>query len=233
MKANVDQTEIEKFTKLADQWWDPKGPLSTLHAVNPLRIQWMLEQAELNNQTMLDVGCGAGILTEQLSQFSPNVTGIDLAPACIEAAQKHAESLSHPPTYRLISAEELSETCPQQFDIISCLECLEHVPNPSTILKACAHMLKPGGHLFISTLNRTPKAFLQAIIGAEYLLKMIPKGTHHYKEFIRPSELLSWMKPLPLSLKSMKGITYNLGTKQFLLCNDVSVNYLMHLQKRG
>jgi 2-polyprenyl-6-hydroxyphenyl methylase/3-demethylubiquinone-9 3-methyltransferase len=231
MNNNVDQQEVEKFTKLADRWWDTEGPLKTLHSVNPLRIQWMMHQANLDDKHILDIGCGGGILTEALAKFSPNVVGIDRAKDCLDVAILHAKSMENPPTYQYISAEEFAKKNPASFDIISCLECLEHVPEPQSILTACSILLKPGGDLFLSTLNRTAKAFVQAIIGAEYILKMIPKGTHRYKEFIKPSELIQWMNKLPFRLQSMKGITYNPGTKQFLLCDDVSVNYLMHLKR--
>lgn len=231
MTDNVNPVEVDKFTQLADEWWNINGPLYTLHAINPLRVQWLLDQTELKDKAILDIGCGGGILTESLSQLSAKVTGIDQAADCLEVAKNHAKALTHPPEYLCIRAEDLAEQRLEQYDVITCLECLEHVPQPQSILAAASKMLKPGGHLFLSTLNRTPKAFVQAIVGAEYILKMIPRGTHHYRDFIKPSELVNWCSPLQLSLLSMKGLTYNLGSKQFYLCDDVSVNYLMHLRK--
>ena len=233
---NCSAEEIEKFTKLAESWWDPNGPLQTLHAVNPLRLQWILHKANLTEKAILDVGCGGGILTERLAHFSSQVIGIDQSENCIKAASAHALSntdLSHQPQYLHTPIEALAADPSHSFDVITCMEMLEHVPDPIDIITNCAKLLKPKGFLFLSTLNRTSKAFLQAIIGAEYVLKMIPTGTHKLESFIKPSELVEAIRDrkLPLSLKGIKGITYNMQTKQFLLCNDVSVNYMMVWQK--
>lgn len=230
MQANVAPEEIEKFTKLADTWWEPNGPLYTLHAINPLRVQWINHQVDLSGKNLLDIGCGAGILTEALAPFAGTLTGIDQSQACIQAAQQHAEQHHHKITYLHTTAEVMANAHPQQFEVITCLECLEHVPDPKKILNACATLLKPGGDLFLSTLNRNLKAYLTAIVAAEYILKMIPKGTHQYQSFIKPSELVTWASEFAFKPIAIKGIGYQPLTKQFYLCDDVSVNYLLHLK---
>jgi len=228
---NVDLTEIEKFDEIASQWWDPEGPCKPLHDLNPHRLDFIQSSCLLPNQTILDVGCGGGILTEALSQVSSHVWGIDQAPKALEVAKKHAASLLHPPHYELSTVEAFAEKYPAHFDVITCMELLEHVPDPLSVIGACATLLKPGGDIFFSTLNRTTKAFLQAIIGAEYCLKLLPKGTHDYARFIRPSELTEWARSQKLILKNISGIQYHLLRKTFSLCADVSVNYLIHFQR--
>jgi len=228
---NVDSEEIKKFDALATQWWDPSGPFKPLHAMNPVRLAFIQSHCTLSDSTILDVGCGGGILTETLSHFSPFVTGIDKAPEVLSAAQSHAKTLSTPPTYVCSTVEAFANQYPAHFDVITCMEFLEHVPDPRLAIAALASLLKPGGHLFVSTLNRTPKAFLHAILGAEYILHLLPKGTHEYGRFIRPSELTQWAKPHNLSIKHINGLDYHLLRKTFHLSNAVSVNYLAHFEK--
>jgi len=230
---NVDQVEVQKFEDMSAYWWDKQGPCKPLHDLNPLRLQFIQERTPLYHRVILDIGCGGGILTEALSAFSNKVTGLDQSPGVLQAARAHAveAGLTQPPTYVQACAEDYAKQYPGQFDVITCMELLEHVPSPISILKACFDLLRPGGSLFLSTLNRTPKSFLHAIIGAEYVLKMLPKGTHDYNHFIRPSELNQWAMSEQLHLQSMKGLSFNILTRTFYLSDDVSVNYLMHLQK--
>jgi len=230
---NVDQAEINKFSDLAAYWWDLNGPCKPLHEINPLRLQFIQAHSNLAHQSILDLGCGGGILTEALSHFSAKVTGLDQSSEVLMAARAHAAEvgLSNPPHYVESTAEDYAKDNAAQFDVITCMEMLEHVPSPTSVLKACSELLKPGGSLFLSTLNRTMKSFMFAIVGAEYVLNMLPKGTHDYDQFIRPSELSSWATSQGFRLKSMKGISYNVFTRSFSLSNDVSVNYLMHFQK--
>jgi len=230
---NVDQAEIQKFGDMAAYWWDLNGPCKPLHDINPLRLQFIQTHTNLAHKSILDLGCGGGILTEALSTFSAKVTGLDQSCEVLAAARAHAieVGLNSAPLYVESTAEDYAKTNPAQFDVITCMEMLEHVPSPLSILTACSHLLKPGGDLFLSTLNRTPKAFMFAIVGAEYVLNMLPKGTHDYDHFIRPSELNRWAMSQGFRLKSMKGIRYHILTRSFSLSDDVSVNYLMHLQK--
>ncbi len=230
---NVDQAEVQKFSDMAAYWWDLKGPCKPLHELNPLRLQFVQSHTQLAHKSILDLGCGGGILTEALSNLSAKVTGLDQSPEVLKVARAHATEvgLSSPPLYVESTAEQYALDNPEHFDVITCMEMLEHVPSPISILKACGDLLKPGGDLFLSTLNRTPKSFLFAIVGAEYVLNMLPKGTHDYDHFIRPSELNSWAVSQGFRLKSMKGLSYNVFTRSFSLSDNVSVNYLMHLQK--
>lgn len=230
---NVDPLEIAKFDDMAAYWWDPTGPCKPLHEINPLRLSFIQSRTNLQHKSILDLGCGGGILTEALSNFSAKVTGLDQSTEVLAVARAHAidVGLTHPPTYIGATAEHFATQHPGQFDVITCMEMLEHVPSPISVLEACYTLLKPGGDLFLSTLNRTPKAFLFAIIGAEYVLRMLPKGTHDYDQFIRPSELSQWAASQNLRLQSMKGISFHVLTRRFSLSNDVSVNYMMHLQK--
>ncbi|MBS0290069.1 MAG: bifunctional 2-polyprenyl-6-hydroxyphenol methylase/3-demethylubiquinol 3-O-methyltransferase UbiG [Proteobacteria bacterium] len=229
---NIDPLEIQKFDEMATDWWDKSGPCKPLHDLNPIRLDFILSHCSIAKGTqVLDIGCGGGILTEALSQFSTSVWGLDQSEKALEVAKNHAQTLSHPPRYEQSTAEAFAKIHPGNFDLITCMELLEHVPDPLSIINACGALLKPGGQLFFSTLNRTPKSFLFAIVGAEYLLKLLPRGTHTYERFIRPSELAQWSRSRGLSLKHIKGISYNLFSKAYYLSHDVSVNYLMHFEK--
>ncbi|WP_045225671.1 bifunctional 2-polyprenyl-6-hydroxyphenol methylase/3-demethylubiquinol 3-O-methyltransferase UbiG [Methyloterricola oryzae] len=223
---NVHAHEIHKFGSQAERWWDPDGEFKTLHAVNPLRVQFIRAMAALEGQRVVDVGCGGGILSEGLARCGAEVLGIDLSADLLDVADLHGLESGVPVAYRKISAEALAAEQPGAFDLVTCMEMLEHVPNPASIVNACARLVKPGGMVFFSTLNRNLKAYLLAIVGAEYLLRMIPKGTHDYATFIRPSELVHWGRQSGLDLVSMEGVSYNPITRQFSLGPDVGVNYL-------
>ena len=227
LNDNVHAHEIEKLGAQADHWWDPRGEFKTLHAVNPLRLQFIRSHTSLSGQRVIDVGCGGGILSEGLAQAGALVTGIDLAEELIVVAKAHAETAQLPISYQLISAEAMAAEHPGSFDIVTCMEMLEHVPDPESIVIALAQLVRPGGHLFFSTLNRKLKAYLLAIVGAEYVLHMIPKGTHNFSAFIRPSELGRWTRRGGLELLGMEGVVYNPLTGQFNLSpKDIDVNYL-------
>jgi 2-polyprenyl-6-hydroxyphenyl methylase/3-demethylubiquinone-9 3-methyltransferase len=228
---NINESELKKFNQLSQMWWDPEGPLKTLHQINPLRLQFIQETASLRDKTVLDVGCGGGILTESLSTQAASVVGLDMAEDVLSVARTHAFALSKPPTYTLATTEEYANQYPSQFEVITCMEMLEHVPDPFSIIKSLSTLLKPGGTLFCSTLNRNLRAYCQAIIGAEYILKMLPKGTHDYESFLRPSELVSMAKNAGLKLRTMKGIGYRFLNKSFYLSDDVRVNYLISFEK--
>lgn len=223
---NVHAHEIHKFGSQAERWWDPDGEFKTLHAVNPLRVQFIRAMAALEGQRVVDVGCGGGILSEGLARCGAEVLGVDLSADLLDVADLHGLESGVPVAYRKISAEALAAEQPGAFDLVTCMEMLEHVPNPASIVNACARLVKPGGMVFFSTLNRNLKAYLLAIVGAEYLLRMIPKGTHDYATFIRPSELVRWGRQSGLDLVSMEGVSYNPITRQFSLGPDVGVNYL-------
>jgi 2-polyprenyl-6-hydroxyphenyl methylase/3-demethylubiquinone-9 3-methyltransferase len=231
---NVHEHEIEKFGALAGRWWDLHGEFKTLHAVNPLRMQFIRSHAELAGKRMIDVGCGGGILSEGLAQAGALVTGIDLGEELLAVAREHAQIGGLSIDYRLISVEALAAEQPASFDHVACMEMLEHVPDPASVVRACATLVKPGGRVFFSTLNRNLKAYLLAIVGAEYLLKMIPKGTHDFSAFIRPSELGRWARDAGLELLGLEGIVYNPFTQQFNLSRkDIDVNYLAAFEKPG
>ncbi len=223
---NVHQHEIEKFGSQAERWWDPQGEFKTLHDVNPLRLKFIQSYAELQDKRVVDVGCGGGILTEGLAKLGVNALGIDLSDALIDIAELHGLESGVQANYQLISAEALAEQSPESFDHITCMEMLEHVPDPDSIISACATLVKPGGMVFFSTLNRVPKAYLLAIIAAEHLLKMVPKGTHQYKTFIKPSELSQTARKAGLELEGLVGIEYNPFNKRFNLGKDIDVNYI-------
>jgi 2-polyprenyl-6-hydroxyphenyl methylase/3-demethylubiquinone-9 3-methyltransferase len=228
MTSNVDAQELAKFSDLAHRWWDPESEFRPLHEINPLRLEWIDSLAGLRGKTALDVGCGGGILAEAMAARATRVTGIDLATKPLGVARLHAmEAGVANIEYREIAAEALAAEAPASFDVVTCMEMLEHVPDPSSIVRACAAMVKPGGWVFFSTLNRNPKAFLFAIVGAEYVLKMLPRGTHEYARFIRPSELARWCRDAGLSLEGTRGMQYNPLTRRYWLSSDTSVNYLI------
>jgi 2-polyprenyl-6-hydroxyphenyl methylase/3-demethylubiquinone-9 3-methyltransferase len=230
--ANVDAAEIAKFEALADRWWDPTSEFKPLHDINPLRCNYIDERARLAGKTVLDVGCGGGILSEAMAQRGAIVTGIDMGAAPLSVAKLHALESGVTVDYRQIPAEQLTQEQPGHYDVVTCLEMLEHVPDPAAIIQACATLAKPGAHLFFSTINRNPKAYAFAILGAEYLLKMLPKGTHEYSKFIRPAELAGWVRAAGLSLENITGMTYNPLIKKYSLSQtDVDVNYIIYTRK--
>ena len=231
---NVDAQELHKFSELAHRWWDPESEFRPLHQINPLRLDWIDQLATLRGKAVLDVGCGGGILAESMARRAGHVTGIDLAARPLGVARLHAlESGVHNLDYREVATEALAAETPGAFDVVTCMEMLEHVPDPSSVVRDCSTLVKPGGWVFFSTLNRNPKSFLFAIIGAEYVLNLLPKGTHEYAKFIKPSELARWMRDAGLELQGTRGMEYNPLTKRYWLSNDTSVNYLVACRKAG
>jgi 2-polyprenyl-6-hydroxyphenyl methylase/3-demethylubiquinone-9 3-methyltransferase len=228
---NVDELELNKFSNLAHKWWDKTSEFKPLHDINPLRLNYIDKAVTLKGKTVLDVGCGGGILSESMAERGAKVTGIDLGEKALKVAQLHSLESGVAVDYQLISVEKLAEQQPASFDVVTCLEMLEHVPDPASIVAACAKLVKPGGQVFFSTINRNPKAYLLAVIGAEYVLNMLPRGTHDYTKFIKPSELASWMRLADLSLNHQIGMSYNPITQHYWLGDDVSVNYMMHTVK--
>ena len=225
---NVDPAELAKFSDLAHRWWDHHSEFRPLHQINPLRLDWINGLASIKGKQVLDVGCGGGILSDAMARAGATVTGIDLAGKSLKVAQLHAlESQTPNVSYREISAEALAAETPAQFDVVTCMEMLEHVPDPASIVKACATLVKPGGWVFFSTLNRNPKSFLFAIIGAEYVLNLLPKGTHEYARFIRPGELAAHCRAADLELQATKGLQYNPITRRYWLDANTSVNYMI------
>ncbi len=230
--ANVDNAEIAKFEALASRWWDRNSEFKPLHDINPLRANYIDARSPVAQRKVIDVGCGGGILAESLAQRGAEVTGIDMGEAPLTVARLHALEMGVTMTYEKITAEEKARQCNGAFDIVTCMEMLEHVPDPSSVVKACADLVKSGGDVYFSTINRNPKAYAFAILGAEYLLKLLPKGTHEYSKFIRPSELAQWVRAAGLELQNISGMTYNPITQNYKLDeNDVSVNYLLHAKK--
>ncbi|MDD2743517.1 MAG: bifunctional 2-polyprenyl-6-hydroxyphenol methylase/3-demethylubiquinol 3-O-methyltransferase UbiG [Rhodocyclaceae bacterium] len=224
---NADPAELDKFGELAHRWWDPNSEFKPLHDINPLRLDWIEQHAGLAGKRVLDVGCGGGLLSEGMALRGANVTGIDLSEKPLAVAKLHLLETGQKVDYRKISAEALADEMPGAFDLVTCLEMLEHVPNPSSVIASCARLVKPGGQVFFSTLNRNPKSYLFAVIGAEYVLQMLPKGTHDYAKLIKPSELARWAKLARLEPDEVIGMTYNPLSKQYSLGRDTSVNYLM------
>ena len=229
---NADPAELAKFSDLAHRWWDTESEFRPLHQINPLRLDWILEQCPLNGKTALDIGCGGGILSDAMARKGAQVLGIDLASKALKVAQLHALEAQTPNVaYREVSAEALAKEQPGSFDVVTCMEMLEHVPNPASVVQACADLVKPGGWVFFSTINRNPKSFLFAIVGAEYVLNMLPRGTHEYAKFIRPSELAHYLRSAGLDLSTTRGLEYNPLTKRYWLSGDTSVNYMFATQK--
>jgi 2-polyprenyl-6-hydroxyphenyl methylase/3-demethylubiquinone-9 3-methyltransferase len=231
--TNVDPNEVAKFEALANGWWDTEGESKPLHEINPLRLDYIKTKCSLNNKQVIDVGCGGGILSEALAKNDATVTGIDMGEMPLNVARLHSLEAGLSIDYQQITAEQKAQQSANEFDIVTCMEMLEHVPNPLSVIQACAQLVKPGGDVFFSTLNRHPKAYLYAIVGAEYLLKMLPKGTHDYKRFIRPSEMARWCRQAGLEVSHITGLSYNPLTKNYSLGDDVKVNYLMHCRKLG
>jgi 2-polyprenyl-6-hydroxyphenyl methylase/3-demethylubiquinone-9 3-methyltransferase len=224
---NFSQSELDKFNALANRWWDPEGPQKPLHVLNPARLGYVRERVALRGARVLDVGCGAGLLSEALAREGAEVTAIDLAPDLIKVAKLHRLESGVQVDYRLTAAETLAAESPASFDAVTCMEMLEHVPDPAAIVAACATLLKPGGRLFLSTLNRTPAAFALAIVGAEYIARMLPKGTHRYRDFIRPSELAAWLRAAGLSPEDVSGLIYDPLRQRARVGGRTDVNYLM------
>jgi len=228
---NVDPAELAKFDSLASRWWDAEGEFRSLHDINPLRLDWIRQHVELPGRKVVDIGCGGGILAESLAATGASVTGIDMAEGPLAVARLHQHESGAEVDYRKSTAEELAASEAGTYDVVTCLEMLEHVPDPSAVIRSCAELLKPGGSVFFSTINRNPKSFLFAIVGAEYVLKLIPDGTHDYSKFIRPSELESWARDAGLQLRSSIGMHYNPLTKEYSLGSNIDVNYLMYFQR--
>lgn len=228
-----DQSEIDKFDQLADEWWQPEGKLKTLHQINPLRLQFIQQYSpSLNQQAVADIGCGGGILSESLALEGAHVTGVDLSDNAIQAARQHAYLSELSIDYQVCDSHKLAAHHAGKFDIVTCMELLEHVDQPDKLIADCSHLLKPGGYLFISTLNRHPKAYWLGIVAAEYLLNMLPRGTHDYSQFIKPCELAHCLRNNDMTMECLRGITYKPCQKSFILSDDVSINYLAAAQKK-
>lgn len=225
---NVDPEEIAKFEALAARWWDPHSEFKPLHDINPLRLNYINDRVGLRGKNVLDIGCGGGILSESMAAHGAMVTGIDLGEAPLAVARLHLKESGQQVEYRKISAEDLAREKPESFDVVTCMEMLEHVPEPASTVAACAQLVKPGGKVFFSTINRNPKAWLFAIVGAEYVLKLLPKGTHEYMKFIKPSELEQWARQAGLSVQEFIGMHYNPLTRRFWLARGVEVNYIAY-----
>lgn len=228
---NVDPSEIQKFEDLASRWWDPESEFRPLHAINPLRTEYINLHSPVKGLKVLDVGCGGGLISEAMAAFGAEVTGIDMGEAPLSVAKLHLLESGHTVEYLQITAEELAEQRAGEYDVVTCLEMLEHVPDPSLVIKACSDLVKPGGDVYFSTINRNPKAWLFAVVGAEYVLNLLPRGTHEYDKFIKPSELDGWARDSQLTTKKMIGLHYNPFTQNYKLAPGVDVNYLMHTKK--
>ena len=228
VSLNADQAELQKFAELAHKWWDVNSEFKPLHEINPLRLNWINDLVDLKGKRVLDVGCGGGILSESMHFKGAKVTGIDLGEKALNVAKLHQLESGADVDYQCISAEQLAALEPASFDVVTCMEMLEHVPDPAAIVAACAKLVKPNGSVFFSTINRNPKAYLLAVVGAEYLLNLLAKGTHDYAKFIKPSELSSWARHAKLDVMSLRGMSYNPFKQTYRLSDDVAVNYLMH-----
>lgn len=233
--VNVDHAEVRKFEELAHRWWDPDSEFKPLHEINPLRLDFIDQTAQLAGKRALDVGCGGGILTEGMAQRGAKATGIDMGEMPLQVARLHLlESESGLEIdYQRIPVEQLADEQPASFDVVTCMEMLEHVPDPASVIEACARLTKPGGHVFFSTLNRNPKSYLFAIIGAEYVLNMLPRGTHDFSRFIRPSEMDNWIRAAGLTSDAITGLVYNPLTRKYRLDRDIDVNYMVSCRKEG
>jgi 2-polyprenyl-6-hydroxyphenyl methylase/3-demethylubiquinone-9 3-methyltransferase len=226
-ETNADQQELDKFAQLAHRWWDPTSEFKPLHDINPLRLNYIDEIAQIASKAVLDVGCGGGILAESMAARGAQVTGIDLGEKALKVAKLHLLESGQKVDYRLIPVEELAEQQPQSFDVVTCMEMLEHVPEPESVVRACARLVKPGGYVFFSTLNRNAKAYLLAVVGAEYVLNLLPRGTHEYAKFIKPSELSGFCRRAGLDIQDIVGMSYHPFSKTYTLGKDTSVNYLL------
>lgn len=230
-RSNVDEREIARFESLAERWWDPDGDFRPLHVINPPRVAYIQERAPLAGRRLLDVGCGGGLLAEAAAAAGAEVTAIDMAEAALAVARLHLRKSRVEVDYRRTTAEALAGESAAAWDVVTCLEMLEHVPDPSSVIRACAGLVKPGGHVFFSTINRNPKSFLMAIVGAEYVLGLLPRGTHEYAKLIRPSELDAWTRAAGLEVEEITGMHYNPFTHQVVLGGNVDVNYLLHARR--
>ncbi|MBB3845424.1 bifunctional 2-polyprenyl-6-hydroxyphenol methylase/3-demethylubiquinol 3-O-methyltransferase UbiG [Xanthomonas arboricola] len=229
--SNFHQSELDKFAALANRWWDADGPQKPLHALNPVRLDYVSARLGLAGARVLDVGCGGGLLSESMARLGAQVTAIDLAPELVKVARLHSLESGVQVDYRVQSVEDLAAEQPGSFDAVTCMEMLEHVPDPTAIIRACASLLKPGGKLFLSTLNRTPAAFALAVVGAEYIARLLPRGTHHYKDFIKPAELAAWLRSAELQLEDVSGMVYEPWRNRARLSSRTEVNYLTYAVK--
>ena len=232
LDTNIDPSEISKFAAMADYWWNPSGRLKALHDINPLRLGYIDNRASLDGKKVLDIGCGGGILSEAMAASGAQVTGIDMSRAPLDAAISHLRDSNLTIVYRHSTAEAFADRHPDSFDAVVCMELLEHVPHPESVVRACRQLVKPGGNVFFATLNRNLKSFIFAILGAEYLLGMVERGTHNYNRFIKPKELISWGQNIGLSICDLTGLHYNLITRRYSLGGNTHVNYLMHFNRR-
>lgn len=230
-RMNVDPAELKKFSELAHRWWDPNSEFKPLHDINPIRLEWIERHTRLQGKRVLDVGCGGGLLSEGMATFGAKVTGIDLAEKTLAVAKLHLLESGQAVDYQLISVEAMALQVPASFDVVTCLEMLEHVPNPASVIQACTNLVKPGGQVFFSTLNRNPKAWLFAVLGAEYALKLLPRGTHDYNHFIKPAELATYCRRAGLTVTEVVGLNYNPFTRRCSLTSNTQVNYLLRAQR--
>lgn len=230
ISSNINPQELQTFEAMAEDWWSPDGPFKTLHDINPLRLAFITQQVDLQQKKVIDVGCGGGILTESMVGCGAIVTGIDMSAATLSVARQHAVDAGITVQYLENTVEDMAERYPHQFDVVTCMELLEHVPDPASVVRACTALVAPGGQVFFSTLNRNLKAYFQAILAAEYVFKLLPRGLHHYEQFIRPSELARWARGAGLAVRQITGLTYHPLTKRYQLSQNTDVNYLMQCE---